>query len=135
MYRPAKNATFLIIVLFGSACTTASLGGHERPLAPNLSRNVIGESELGTIEAATAHDIVLRLRPTFLHWTRVASSHEVRLVYLDGVEIGGVEQLKAIPGPVVAEIRFVRGIESGGRYGRSNSAGAILVRTKLGNPR
>jgi hypothetical protein len=54
-----------------------------------------------------------------------------RQVYLNGVKLGGVRELRWISARDVKEIRFVRAID-GGVYGVGRSGGAILVISKAG---
>jgi hypothetical protein len=93
---------------------------------------VIGEVELTNTIAVTAYEAIQRLRPTFLTWTRSVTPYENRRVFVDGLEMGGLETLHSIPVLSIHEIRLLSGIEAAGRYGTTNSAGALLITTKLG---
>jgi hypothetical protein len=96
------------------ACTSAApLRLQRASTAPAFpSRNFIGEAELTGAYAGTAYEAIQRLRPTYLSWTRQVTPYERRLVFVDGIEMGGVEVM--------------------GRYGTANSAGVIVITTKLG---
>jgi hypothetical protein len=50
---------------------------------------------------------------------------------LNGVRLGGLNELRLIPAKEVKEIRFVRAID-GGAYGVGRSGGAILIISKSG---
>jgi hypothetical protein len=54
-----------------------------------------------------------------------------REVYLNGIRLGGVNELRLIPAREVKEIRFVRAID-GVAFGVGRSGGAILVISKQG---
>jgi hypothetical protein len=87
--------------------------------------------EIERVGAGTAYEAVARLRPTFLTWTR-ASIPVARPVYVDGMPVGGLEQLKDIPANVIREIRLFSSIEATARFGTGHSAGAVVVSTKSG---
>jgi hypothetical protein len=128
------RAPFLLSLALAAsvACTPASVGLHRATAAPSPSRDIIGEAEIDRMHASTAYDLVQRLRPTFLTWTRSVTPYERRLVFVDGLQMGGLDVLETIPAVSVHEIRLLSGIEAAGHYGTTNSAGAILVTTRLG---
>jgi hypothetical protein len=115
-----------------TACAPAQLGLHRATAAPFATRDMISEAELAGVPSGTAYEAVRRLRPTFLSWTRSVTPYERRLVFVDGIQMGGLEALEAIPTMSIREIRLLTGIEAAGRYGTTNSAGALIVTTKLG---
>ena len=121
------------VMIVAAACSAGTpLGFKRATAAPFPSRDMIGETEITNAHASTAYDLVLRLRPTFLTWTRSVTPYERRLVFVDGMEMGGLESLQTIPALSVYEIRLLSGIDAAGRFGTSNSAGVLLVTTKLG---
>ncbi len=114
------------------ACASGAPLGFKRATAPAFpSRDVISEAELSNTIAATAYEAIQRLRPTFLSWTRSVTPYENRRVFVDGLEMGGLESLHSIPVLSIHEIRMLSGIEAAGRYGTTNSAGALVITTKL----
>ena len=54
-----------------------------------------------------------------------------REVWLNGVRIGGINELRLIPAKEIKEIRFVRAIDRAA-FGVGRSGGAILVISKSG---
>ena len=100
--------------------------------APHVSTDALFEDEIATANVATAYEAVNRLRPLLLDQSRVVRGIEGRTVFLDGVLVGGLEQLHSIPAAQVHEIRVLSGIEASGRFGNAAQGGAILVITKLG---
>jgi hypothetical protein len=54
-----------------------------------------------------------------------------RAVYLNGIRLGGVNELRSISAKEVKEIRFVRAID-GAAFVVGRSGGAILVISKAG---
>ena len=100
----------------------------------------------------TAFEAVQQLRPRFLRGkaspandgggggpAQPAGSHDDPsggssqsdgiLVVLDGVRVGGVAELKAIPADQVESIRFIKADEARDQYG--NQTGVIEVKTSL----
>jgi hypothetical protein len=51
-------------------------------------------------------------------------------VFVDGTDMGGVDELKQIQANLVEEIRYLTGTDAGARYGPRYSAGVIEVRLK-----
>lgn len=137
---PFTLARFLTLTTLLSSTACASVGPSAA--RPNHSRSSTRQtgaysavpltaSDIERAGAGTAHDAVARLRPTFLSWTR-GSTHVARTVYVDGVPVGGVEQLRGIPASVVREIRLLNSFEATARLGTGHSSGAILISTKWG---
>jgi hypothetical protein len=89
------------------------------------------ESEIAESQAPTAYDAIERRHPLFLVSKVDLAPNAEREVYLNGILLGGVNQLRWIPAKEVKEIRFVRAID-GGVYGTGRSGGAILVISKAG---
>jgi len=89
------------------------------------------EAEIADSHATTAYDAVDRKHPLFLMSKVDLAPAAEREVYLNGVRLGGISELRLIPARDVKEIRFVRAID-GGAYGVGRSGGAILVISKSG---
>lgn len=121
-----------------------SIACSRAPRSTARDRNVIRADEIAQIQAATAHDIVARLRSEFLRSrgavTRASSrSTTVEFpkvtVFLDGVEAGPVEQvLPQIPASEVFEIRLYRATDAVTKYGSRHTGGVIVVTTKRAQP-
>jgi hypothetical protein len=78
---------------------------------------------------ATAYDLVAKMRPAFLQSARGATAHSERRVYVDGVFVGGLSQLRMIPSATVREIRFLNSIDATTLYGMGNTGGAVMIVT------
>jgi hypothetical protein len=89
------------------------------------------QSEIFESRATTAYDAIARKRPMFLVSKVDLAPNAEREVYLNGVRLGGLNELRLIPAKEVKEIRFVRAID-GGAYGVGRSGGAILIISKSG---
>jgi len=123
-------------VTAAAACTaSAPYGFHRASGAPYPDRTVVGEAEITTAHVSTAYDAIARLRPSFISWRRGAPPTEPRLVYLDGMLLGGMEWLGMIPSTDIREIRLVTATAGNGFPPLSNPGGAIMITTKSGRPR
>lgn len=116
-----------------TACTaSAPYGFHRATAAPFPERNMLGEAEISRAHVATAYDAITRLRPSLISWQRALLSNEPRLVYVDGMLLGGVEWLQMIPATDIHEIRLVTMTNGQSMIPLTNPGGAILITTKLG---
>ncbi|HJP60389.1 MAG TPA: hypothetical protein VJ865_10330 [Gemmatimonadaceae bacterium] len=91
----------------------------------------ITQEDIVKSQATTALEAVERLRPMYLTSKVDLAPTTEREVYLNGVRLGAVNELRWIPARDVKEIRFVRAID-GSAYGVGRSGGAILVVSKTG---
>lgn len=91
----------------------------------------ITEEDIAKSHATTAYEAVDRVRPIYLTSKLDLAPTAEREVYLNGVRLGGVGELRLIPAREVKEIRFVRAIDAAA-YGVGRSGGAILVISKAG---
>jgi hypothetical protein len=103
---------------------------------PARDRMVIRADEIATIQAANAHDIVSKLRGSFLRSRGpITASRDVPqnpsiMVFIDGVEAGPVESaLQQIPASEVREIRLYSASDAVTRYGTRFNGGVIDVLT------
>jgi hypothetical protein len=86
-------------------------------------------ADIADSHATTAYEAIERSRPRFL-LTNVDRGPTVpRLVFLNGVVLGGgLDELRSIPASSVREIRFVRSIDAA----TAHFGGGILVFSKPG---
>jgi hypothetical protein len=117
-----------------SACALTT-SRAPRPLrdGARASSDVLAAEEIARTHVLTAYEAVQRLRPQFLG-TRGADilgggGSEGPAVYLNGLLMGGVEQLHHIPAAEVLELRHLSAIQATLEFGIGHSAGAIVVRT------
>ena len=112
------------------ACAPAATGrGRAVP-----DRNVVGAAELTATGAPDLYSALRQIRPEFLQARGVSSIHQstpdLPAVYLDGVEIGGIDELRSISTGEVREVRRLSAQEAAARTGTNDPGGAILVFTK-----
>ena len=99
---------------------------------------VVEEIDAIRTEVNTAHDIIQRLRPSFLR-TRGASSFgnaasgtptPTAKVIVDGAPRGGLSSLDQISAMSVRELRYLNAADASIQYGTGYDGGAILVFTR-----
>lgn len=112
-----------------TACATQ--GGRDFSVAPSSALGVITEADVASSHGTTVYEVIERSRPIYLLSKVDLAPDADREVYLNGIRLGGVGELRLIPAKDVKEIRFVRAIDMSA-YGVGRSAGAILVFSKAG---
>ena len=127
-HSPAHLAICCAIAAI-TAC--ASQRGPDAGATPSSALGVMTESEIAESQATTAYDAIARKHPLFLISKVDLAPTAEREVYLNGIRLGGVNELRSIPAREVKEIRFVRAID-GVAFGVGRSGGAILVISKSG---
>jgi hypothetical protein len=100
------------------------------PVQPDVNRITL--DEINASAGANAYEVIERLRPRFLTTRIDLQPRAERQVYLNGLRLGGLNQLRTIPATSVMEIRFVRSFEGGGAAGR-DAGGAIVVVARTGH--
>lgn len=93
----------------------------------------ITADEIAETNAHTAYDVVSRLRATWLRPRGISSlafRSGVR-VYLDGMRIGGVAELRQISANSIRSVQYLDGVEATLRFGTGNGDGAIVLTTRL----
>ena len=120
-----NTAPALAMVL--AAC--ASSGARTAP----RERNVISAEEIATLTVMDAYEVVEKLRPEFLRARGVGSLRsrqpDLPVVYVDGVRVGGLNELRRVPRTLLAEIGYLHAADATTRYGIDHVGGAILVLT------
>lgn len=120
-------------LLFGLVLLAACVSAGQQKFGTSPSRSVdpdlMTAAEISDSHATTAYNAIELLRPRFL-LTRVDLAPTApRLVYLNGMVLGGgFSELRAISASDVREIRFVRSIDAA----TSRFGGGIFVVSKAG---
>ena len=119
---------FSASALFLFACASGPSSG-----GPSRDRNLITAEEIAAVPITSAHELVERLRPTWLRSRGPASlssgAPSYPMVYIDRVRSGGLEALQRISSQIIREIRFINGRDATTQYGLDHGAGVILVET------
>jgi len=122
-------STALLSTALLAACVSpapASFG-----VTPSGSLGPISRAEIESSRGTSAYQVVERVRPLYLTSKVDLAPNMERQVYLNGVRLGGLNELRTIPAQEVKEIRFVRAIDGGGD-GAGRAGGAILVISRAG---
>jgi len=127
--HPHNLAALFYSMAVLTAC--AAQGRHDLAAAPSSALDVISEADIASSHGTTAYEVVERARPMYLISRVDLAPTAEREVYLNGIRLGGLGELRHIPAKEVKEIRFVRAID-GAAYGVGRSGGAILVISKSG---
>lgn len=118
----ARHVVAAAVVLLAACAPRATV---QPAPAPYEGAGILARREIASVRAATAYEVVQRLRPRAL---RGAGGRTVA-VYSDGVPVGGVLALRDIPARRVRAIIIFDAAEATRRWGPGNEGGALLVIT------
>ena len=131
----ARLALAVVVATAAACSTSAPYGFHRATAAPFPSREILGESEIAGAHVTTAYEAIMRLRPTYVSFQRITTGNERRLVYVDGMLMGGLDVLRTMPAADIHEVRLLTNVSGAYGYALNNSGGAILITTKVGPSR
>ena len=133
MRVPTRKRSRLAALVYSMAVLSGCVAQNrpEMGFSSSSALALITEEDIVKSHATTALEAVERLKPMYLESKVDLAPTAEREVFLNGVRLGGVNELRWIPAREVKEIRFVRAID-GGAYGVGRSGGAILVISKGG---
>lgn len=118
----------LAIALVVFACAPA--GPTSAP--PQRNVDIITIEEVDRTSAATALEIIQRVRPS---WLRTRGSASILLaapirVYVDGTPFGSVDALRQLSANAVERMERLGASEATQRFGTDHANGAIVVYTR-----
>lgn len=122
----SRRAALLAFLSVLAACDPRTVG-------PRVDPDFISTEELRASGQAEAFAAVQSLRPLWLRSrgpTSITQGQQSVKVYLDGVLMGGPEQLRQIPTHTASSMRFVDGRDATQRWGLDHGMGAIVVATR-----
>ncbi len=134
----ALGATLLLVPLL-AACGGGGASGTATPqTAATPSRgnsNLIVAAEISAAGVTNALEAVQRLRPAMLRGRASQGFSDTQsnagiVVYVDGIQAGGVSTLANVSAMDVKEIRFINASDATTRFGTGHPMGAILVVTR-----
>jgi hypothetical protein len=117
------------MVLLAACVNSSSPSTRPKPLS-SATTAFMTQDEIVRSHATNAYEAIQLVRPVFLVSQADLAPLAERAVYLDGMLLGGINELRRIPASSVREIRFVRALDVGSGMGRLGAA--ILVVTKVG---
>ncbi|HKO16949.1 MAG TPA: hypothetical protein VJU87_11970 [Gemmatimonadaceae bacterium] len=134
---PTRRLLFGMLLVSLGACTpaTSSLGTMDRAAFTSASSDVLYAADLVSSTAADVYEAVLQVRPDFfrrherLDRPVAFRRAEAPRVYLNGVDIGGMDAMRSIPLGAVISVRYVSAAEAMFRWGTDGAGGAVLVTT------
>jgi hypothetical protein len=128
MKVPFFRAAALVVTALSAAVASscAPVNSHDR-ISPQISAAISASDAISRTNARTAYGVVEQLRPTFLR-PPIGSDVEP-IVYLDGMLIGGVAELRSIQASSVRQVQFLSAMEAAGRYGRPGRLASVILLT------
>ncbi len=126
--------TLILCLALAAGCSAGGAPGAASPAPRNP--DVITAQELASVPYSNAYDAIQRLRPQMLQPRGGSATSSLTQeatygvkVYLDGVPVGGLDDLKDIPLSGIKEIRYLNATDATQRFGTGNPGGAIMIRT------
>ena len=117
-----KSKLFLFLCVF-ILIGCASNGAGRKPMRP---KNFISQEEIKELAAAgTAKDAIESARPIWLRNKGIDPS-----IYMNGMLMGGLDQLDNISINSVKEMRFLPSAEATTMYGTNNMGGVIEIKSR-----
>ncbi len=122
------------LYLFGLAAVVACASGGASTNAQRTDRNVITETELGTMPTSNLYEAIERLRPNFLRsrgqMSIQAAGSEYAVVYMDGRPYGDIASLRQITSTQVETVRYYDAPSAQQKFGMISGSGVIEVISK-----
>jgi hypothetical protein len=123
---------FVALAFAFNGCATSGSSGSRG------SGNRLTAEEIAEVSALTAYEIVEVARPQWLRPRRLragatpsmGSDQAGPVVYMDGVRVGTLEELRRIRSDAVAEMQYLSPSDATNRFGTNHDTGAILVITR-----
>ena len=119
-----------VLALFALTVGAPGCAGRTNP-GPAVDRNTLVQEQFADRGYNTAFDVIQSLRSNWLAARgpdSFVAPTQVQ-VYLDGVRMGGVDQLRTIDLRPVTYMRFFDGIAATARWGLDHGSGAIYIST------
>lgn len=132
--RFLPGSLVLATILAANACASSG-----RPASERSSPDLITTSEINATAAASAYDLVVRLRPNWLRQGNPGSisggvlSRQVVVVYLDGNRLGGLESLRTLSAAGIRSMQYLTATRAAVVLrdpGSEALAGAIVISTR-----
>jgi hypothetical protein len=113
----ARTSVWIALLLTAGACASGGTTGSNKP---KTSSTRITKAEINATSASSAYDVVSQLHPDWLRPPRStmsgamgaaqAGSTSMRtplvLVYVDGVRMGGLDQLRSLSAASITSIEY-----------------------------
>jgi outer membrane cobalamin receptor len=130
MGRMATGLRALMIGMMLAGCGVIPRGAELDSASPaSGAANLITRAEIDRSQWGDIYELVRNLRPRWVQsrgTDSVLSPGEVQ-VYVDGVRLGGVHRLRAMPTSGIDHLEWVDGVTASGRWGFNHGQGVIAV--------
>ncbi len=140
--RSSASLALLLVIAVSAGCASSGT-----PRTPKTSSVKITRAEIDATSASSAYDVISQLHPEWLRPSKSTMSGVLGtaqtgstafrtplvLVYLDGVRLGGIEQLRSLSSSTIRSMEFVEGTRLSSvvtDIGTVAPDAAILVSTK-----
>lgn len=142
MPRACFSTLPALAVLLAAGCATGPSSQASLARTANIytaspgarSSSVLSASEIGATTDVTAYEVVQHLRPQFLAQRRGITPGDPydgrAVVYLDGIRLGGIDELRSLAASMVGEVRYLSPVAAGGRFGRYHPGGVIAIESR-----
>lgn len=128
-----RIATAALVLLPFIAALPACGGSSGSTAAPRRDTRALSEFEIQEARSqgvASLYQLVATRKPNWLSTARsltTGRTAQVVTVWMDGVRLGGPDQLRTIPLSVVVAVRYLTPSEAQAALGLDNLGGAIVV--------
>ena len=137
--RQAAVAAIVLATLLSACAAQAPYDARPAPRPRAIARagtDPITAAELRGLDALSAYDAIARLRANFLRSRGPttlgrADGGAWPTVFVDGMRLGPIGELRTIPASDLREVRLLSGAEAQFRFGTGYPAGVILVSTRF----
>lgn len=121
-----RSRSAAVLLILGMVTAPAAPG---RAIPPGPSHTITA-ADLARSPRTDLLDFVRSERPMWMHLRGPQMQGGGISVFLNGMRIGGVEELATLPTAIVREVRHYRGSAAVLRYGPDHADGVIAVATE-----
>ena len=143
MPRRIRSLLLAPLLALSTACAVSAVPGPSMQTIANMNHaaagartasDLLGPTEISLSPGGSAYDVLQRLRPQFLNRQAAPVRYDPYggrpVVYLDGVRLGGVEELRSISSVMVGEVRFLSAASAHSRFGYYHPGGVIAISSR-----
>jgi outer membrane cobalamin receptor len=123
----------LSVIALGCASSGSTEAGPADDQGQSRTSNIITREEIAATSMGNMADVIQQLRPQFLRSrgrTSINLAADQVAVYMDNVHVGTTGALSTISANTVLRVEFIRGPDTGFKFGLDHQAGVIHVITK-----
>lgn len=127
-----RTTLLLAVSLSALGCASGGAGAGDDE-SPSRSANTITREEIAATSMGNMADVIQQLRPQFLRSrgrTSINLPADQVAVYVDDIHLGTTSVLNTISANNVLRVDFIRGPDTGFKFGLDHQAGVIHIITK-----